>query len=108
MADLPFPCAYRGRLWCASPWSTASPSRYVRFPRPRCGFPSVPIVNVELHENMEFACPPSISVWRSAHFTCWPPRRPFESELGCDPCLSERPLHDHLHIRVGIAVDIAP
>ena len=60
MADLPFPCAYRGKLWCAFPWPTASPSRYVRFPRPRCGFPSVPIVNVELHENMEFACPPSI------------------------------------------------
>ena len=60
MADLPFPCAYRGKLWCAFPWPTASPSRYVRFPRPRCGFPSVPIVSVELHENMEFACPPSI------------------------------------------------
>jgi heat shock protein HspQ len=38
--------------------------------------PTVPIVNIELNENMEFACPPSsIPVLRSAHSTCWPPRR---------------------------------
>jgi hypothetical protein len=34
---------------------------------------AVPIANLELHENMEFACPPSILRWRSAHFKCWPP-----------------------------------
>ena len=50
---------------------------------PAVPFPIVPIVNIELNENMEF-CESfvNLSSWRSTRFTCWPPprRRPLNPD----------------------------